>query len=96
MISWYIPVVAIDIHQRLSFFFPVEEWKETGQGSQGSSSLQDPVLFAVSVLKIHLQQRKTPTYRDTKAALHMLTHALLQSTSLHSSPEKGLIHSFFF
>lgn len=95
------PAGFIGIHKDLqewigSFFSPVVEWKEPGPVSHESSSLLEPVVFVVSVLKTRLQQRKTPTCRSMMAALHMLTHALLKSTSLWASPENGPIHGLLF
>ncbi len=63
---------------------------------RGSSSLQAPVVFVVSVLKTQLLQRRTPACRNMTAALHMLTHALLKRTSLRASPQNGPIHGVLF
>lgn len=82
---------------RIGFVFSaVVGWYETGKASHGSCSLRALAVFAASVLKTHLQQTKTLICRNMTAALHMLTHALWESTNLWASPENGPIHSCFF
>lgn len=69
------------------------EWKEPGRVYRGSSSLQAPLAFIVSVLKTHLEQMKTQTYRSMMAALKMQTHALLRSNGTEKGPIQGFFHS---
>lgn len=78
----------------ISLFAAAVEWRDTGQACHGSSSLPAPVVFVVSVLKTRSRQRKTPTCRNTTAALHMPSHALWERTR-PVSPENGPTHSCF-
>lgn len=69
-----------------SLFPAAVAWRDTGQACHGSSSLPAPVAFVASVLKTRSRQRKTPTCRNTTAALHTPSHALWERTRPRMDP----------